>query len=254
LRVTVLGFAGAAPLEGACSSYVVTDADATVLLDCGPGTLERLWRMELLERLDAVVISHMHADHVLDLVLMAGELCRGMLRERPALYVPRGGRQVLADLDRVFSGTAARASRFDEAFVLSEYEADDRLRVGELELSFAETAHRGLCCAVRVSDGRTALVYGADGAASTAVEALARGADLLILEATYPDDRGLAAAQGHMTALQAGELAARAGARGLWLTHLLPGNQARSLELAAQAFDGDLGLACASEGLTLELA
>jgi ribonuclease BN (tRNA processing enzyme) len=75
LRFEVLGFAGAAPLEGACSSYVVSGGDRSVLLDCGPGTLERLWRRGLMQRLDAVVISHMHVDHVLDLLRSPARWC-----------------------------------------------------------------------------------------------------------------------------------------------------------------------------------
>jgi ribonuclease BN (tRNA processing enzyme) len=223
------------------------------MLDCGPGALERLWRERLLAEVDAVVISHMHADHVLDLLLMSGELASSKLKAGgPALCVPTGGREVLARLDSAFSETTHTASRFEQAFAISEYEPEDRLAIGGLKLSFAPTAHRGLCCAVRVTDGRAAVVYGADGAPSDALERLATGADLLILEATFEDDAVAAAAQGHMTALQAGELGARAGAGHLVLTHLLPGSHERLRALAADAFDGPIDLA--REGLTFELA
>jgi ribonuclease BN (tRNA processing enzyme) len=253
LRASVLGFAGAAPLGGACPSYVIRGGERTVLLDCGPGALERLWREHLLAVLDAVVISHMHADHILDLLLMSGELGRGKLRaERPALYVPTGGLEVLARLDSVFSDVPPGESRFEQTFATFEYGPEDRLAIGGLELSFAPTAHRGLCCAVRVTDGQAVVVYGADGAPSEALEQLASGADLLILEATYEDDVEAAAAQGHMTALQAGELAARAGVDRLALTHLLPGNHQRLRAIAADAFGGPIELA--REGLTFELA
>jgi ribonuclease BN (tRNA processing enzyme) len=82
MRFDVLGFAGAAPLEGACSSYVVSTKDTTLLLDCGPGTLERLWQRELLGRIDAIVLSHMHADHVLDLVPFSGEVAAAAVARR----------------------------------------------------------------------------------------------------------------------------------------------------------------------------
>jgi ribonuclease BN (tRNA processing enzyme) len=223
-----------------------------VLLDCGPGALERLWREHLLADIDAIVISHMHADHVLDLLLMAGEVGRSKLKaQRPALYLPSGGVRVLARLDSVFSAGRHGASRFEQAFAIFEYEPEDRLAIGGLQLCFAPTAHRGLCCAVRVTDGQAAVVYGADGAPSEALERLAAGADLLILEATYEDDAEAAAAQGHMTAVQAGELAARAGASRLVLTHLLPGSRERLRALAADAFDGPIELA--REGLTFAL-
>jgi ribonuclease BN (tRNA processing enzyme) len=253
LTLTVLGFCSAAPLAGACPSYVVTDTDNTVLLDCGPGTLERLWRFRLLTELDAVVISHMHVDHVLDLVLMAGEVARGMLGpERPALYLPTGGVEVLRRLDGAISGAVAQTTRFHEAFDLAEYRPEERLSVGRLRLDFAATAHRGLCCAARVSDGQVAIAYGADGSPSDAVASLAADADLLILEATYADDRAAAAAQGHMTARQAGELAHSARAKRLMLTHLLPGNHEQLRGLAMEAFDGRVDLA--REGLTVDLA
>jgi ribonuclease BN (tRNA processing enzyme) len=97
LQLRVIGFAGAAPLLGACSSYAVSDHEHVVLLDCGPGTLKRVWRLGLLPSLDAIVISHMHLDHMhldhmLDLLLFSGHLVREELGgRRPALHVPADG-------------------------------------------------------------------------------------------------------------------------------------------------------------------
>lgn len=253
MRLDVLGFSGAAPLDGACSSYVVRGSRGTVLLDCGPGTLERVWRRGLLDRLDAVVISHMHVDHVLDLVLFAGEVTRSLLGgRRIALHVPADrGPEVLQALDSVFPSAATRGSRFDETFDVSDYRPADRIDVGDLSLTFAPTAHPQPCCAARVTDGRSVLVYGADGSPSDALTALAREADLLVLEATFVDDDGAAAEHGHMTAAQAGELAARARARRLLLTHLLPGSREALIDRAARSFTGPIDVA--SEGLSLDV-
>ena len=89
------------------------------------------------------------------------------------------------------------------------------------------------------------IVYGADGGPSNALSDLARGADLLVLEATYLDDEQAASAQGHMTAGQAGELAARARASSLLLTHTIAGTPgADLLGLAAQSYAGPIDLAC----------
>lgn len=163
LQLQVLGFAGAAPLQGACSSYAVSDRERVVLLDCGPGALERVWRFGLLEKLEAIVLSHMHLDHMLDLLLFAGELVREHTGERrPALHVPAEvGPAVLTALDSVFSTSAI--NRFKAAFELSSYSVGDKLWIGDLTLSFAPTAHTTSCFAIRVSDGRSSLVYGADG-------------------------------------------------------------------------------------------
>jgi ribonuclease BN (tRNA processing enzyme) len=246
LRLEVLGCAGAAPLQGACASYLVSDGDADVLLDCGPGTLERLWRRGLLERLDAIVVSHMHADHVLDLVMLAGELARSMLAERPvSLYVPRGaGPAALARLDAAFAREPGRPTRFEGAFAVREYDASDRISIGALSFTFALAEHPPPCYAARVTDGTTAIVYGADGRPGEELVALAERADLMVLEATYLDDVAAAAAHGHMTATQAGDVAARAQASRLLLTHTIAGVSSGELcERAAVAFTGPVEVA-----------
>jgi ribonuclease BN (tRNA processing enzyme) len=246
LRFEVLGFAGAAPLQGACSSYVVSSEHATVLLDCGPGTLERLWQRGLLDRLDAIVVSHMHADHVLDLVPFAGEVVRSMLGDRRiALHVPEAdGPDVLRRLDAAFARTERQTTRFEAAFDVREYRVGDRLVIGDLSFAFVATAHAQPCFATRVTDGRTVIVYGADGAPSDALAELAAGADLLVLEATFADDELSAREHGHMTAAQAGEIAARAGASTLLLTHLLAGSSGGDLvRQAGRSFSGPVQLA-----------
>lgn len=247
----MLGFAGAAPLAGACSSYAVSDRERVVLLDCGPGSLERVWRFGLLPKLEAIVLSHMHLDHMLDLLLFSGELVREQLgQRRPALHVPANvGPDVLSAFDHVFSTSAT--NRFDAAFDVTEYGVADQMRIGELAITFAPTAHTAPCFAIRVSDGRASLVYGADGGPSSAVEELAAATDLLILEATFAEDAEAAAAHGHMTATQAGELAARVGAGSLLLTHLLPGAGDELVELASRNFGGRVDLA--REGLLYDL-
>lgn len=252
LRFEVLGFAGAAPLNGACPGYCVDGGGSRVLLDCGPGTLERLWRRELLGRLDAIVVSHMHMDHVLDLLPMAGELVRSLVGRRQRLWVPHGdGPGVLDALDAAFARDPNSGSRFDAAFEVGEYRPEDSLQIGALTCTFAPTAHPRPCFAIRVTDGDAAVVYGADGSPSEAVAALATGADLLVLEATFADDAAAAAEQGHMTAAQAGALAARAGAARLLLTHLLPDAGDDHVRHAARSFSGPIELA--REGLSYEL-
>jgi ribonuclease BN (tRNA processing enzyme) len=247
MRVEVLGFAGAAPLQGGCPSYLVGGEHTTLLLDCGPGALERLWARGLVHGLDAIVISHMHADHVLDLLPYAGDVVRELPGgRRTPLYVPRGdGPEVLRRLDAVFARDPdATATRFDAAFEVREYDAGEHLQLGELALTFAATEHAQPCFAARVSDGASTVVYGADGALGEPIVELARGADLLILEASFLDDEAAAREHRHMTAGQAGAVAARAGAGQLLLTHTFAGVNADGLlERAALSFDGPVAIA-----------
>jgi ribonuclease BN (tRNA processing enzyme) len=252
VRFEVLGFAAGAAVQAACSSYLVTSDRTHLLLDCGPGALERLWRRGLLTRLDAVVLSHMHADHVLDVLSLASDAVTWLRGdERIALYVPAGdGRAVLGRLAAVFDPPGE--TRFDRALTVHEYDADDVLTIGDLSLRFAATDHPGSCLAARVTDGRAVAVYGADGAVSDATVALGRDADLLVLEATFVDDEEAAARYGHLTASQAGALATCAGARRLLLTHQLPGVAADAVAAHARAtFAGPVDVA--HEGLRLEL-
>ncbi|HWI73587.1 MAG TPA: MBL fold metallo-hydrolase, partial [Baekduia sp.] len=131
-----------------------------------------------------------------------------------------------------------------QAFEIAEYDAADTLALGDLTLTFAATAHPQPCFAARVTDGRAVVVYGADGGPAFATSALARDADLLVLEATFADDEDAAAAYGHMTAGQAGALASAAAARRLLLTHQLAGVAEQELVARAQAaFAGPIRLA-----------
>lgn len=246
LRLEVLGFAGAAPLQAACPSYLVEDGSTTLLLDCGPGSLQRLWRGGLLGRLDAIVLSHMHMDHVLELLPLSGEIVREMLGDRRIeLHVPRGnGREVLARLDAAFAHEGATETRFDAAFRIFDYDDASRLSIGSMSLAFAATAHAQPCYAARVIGAGRTLVYGADGSPSAALDELAAGADLLLLEATFAEDERQAADHGHMTAVQAGATAARAGAGRLLLTHLLADADPRLLRsLAGSAYEGPVEVA-----------
>ncbi|WP_205696402.1 MBL fold metallo-hydrolase [Conexibacter sp. SYSU D00693] len=249
LELEVVGCAMATPLGAPCSSYLVRGGGTTVLLDCGPGALPGLWERGALAELDAIVVSHMHQDHVLDLVPLSNAMTQEVLaplrgaRGPIALHVPReGGPEVLEAL----AAAVGEPGRFAAGFALHTYAPPDRLRLGELELTFAATGHRGPCFAIRVGLGDVALVYGADSPPSAALEEHCRGADLVVLEASALDPSPDVERFGHMTADQAAGVAARAGAGRLVLTHLSPwldGEDARKQERARSRFPGPVDLA-----------
>jgi ribonuclease BN (tRNA processing enzyme) len=219
-----------------------------VLLDLGPGALERLWSRGMLADPAAIVISHMHMDHALDLLPLSGEVTQAALRElhpdrrTTPLYVPRDGG--LAALKALASAVGSRFDRFPAAFDLREYDENDVVEVEELTLSFARTAHPAPCYAARISHGRCSIVYGADGAYSDSLVAHAAGADLALLEATYVEPGPEAERYGHMTGEQAGTLAERAGVRRLLLTHVGPWEKcnAENVRRARARFAGEVEL------------
>jgi ribonuclease BN (tRNA processing enzyme) len=249
MRLEVLGLRVGSPLGAPCPSYVVSsDGAGTLLLDCGPGALDALWRSGLIARLDAIVISHMHLDHMLDLLPFSNSVTLEALRERFGvelqlpLHVPRGGRDVLRAL---LEPLGSDPDRLDDGFAVHEYGVGDTVEAAGFSLTFTETRHTRTCFAPRVSDGSKTLVYGADGAYTDALVRHAAGADLALLEATYLDPGPELAEYGHMTGEQAAEVAAQAGVRRLVLTHVMPFEEenAENLRRARARFDGPVDLA-----------
>lgn len=215
MRLKVLGPWVSAPIRagkaGAASSYLVVDKDTHVLLDCGSGAHSLLQEMNAIPELNAIVISHMHHDHYLDLFPLANTLVKHSLRVK--LYVPSGdGPSLLGQIaDLLYPGDG----RFGKAFELIEYGGEDELTVGELRFTFRETIHPAVCYAARMTNGSRTLVYSADSEYFPELGRFAEGADLLLCEATSLHEH-----HGHMTGEQAGRIAAEAKAGRLVLTHL----------------------------------
>ncbi|MGI8857474.1 MAG: MBL fold metallo-hydrolase [Thermomicrobiales bacterium] len=265
LRLTVIGCSAASPRPGgACSSYLVTYGGVNVLMDCGPGSLSVL-RQEINPRnLDAIVLSHLHADHTLDLVPLAYGLKYGPpvgderkpAGSRLALFVPPDGKQFLKGLAEALEGSG-RTSDFWAPFDIMEYDPDGTLVVGSddgsdhadyLNVRFAPTKHYIPCWAMKVfPPGDTphpVLVYGADSAPVESLTQFAHGADVLILEATL-DTPETPVPIGHMTPRQAGQLAADAGGvKHLLLTHYWGHVPPETMIAEArEAFDGPISVA-----------
>jgi len=219
VRITVLGKSPAwQDADGACSGYLVQGGGRTVLLDCGPGVFAKLRTRVPYEQVDAVVVSHLHADHVMDLVPFASGLryrpWEGAA-PRPVLHAPPGAREQLAQL---CEGGSMSADHIELAFDLRIYDPAETLTLGGLGVRFQPVPHYIPANAVELSSGGARFTFGADCGPSEDLARFAAGTDLLMLEATLlepepPDDRG------HLTPFEAGEHAERAGAKRLVLTH-----------------------------------
>jgi ribonuclease BN (tRNA processing enzyme) len=246
MELEILGLGVGAPLGQGCPCYAVRTDSTLLLLDFGPGAHERAWQRDMLGRIDAIVISHMHLDHMLDLLPLSGEITEeaiGPNARRPIVWVPReNGRKVLGALAEALSSSA---ERFGEAFDLREYDGSDELSVGDLRLTFAPIAHAITGYSPRVSDGQATLVYSADTAYRDELVEHCAGADLLLLESTYLEPGEYLQRQGHMTGEQAAQVAQLAGARRLVLTHTMPFKEENeeNLRRARARFGGDVQLA-----------
>jgi ribonuclease BN (tRNA processing enzyme) len=245
VKLTVLGCSGSVPgPDSPASGYLIQDDGYTLLLDLGHGAFGALQRYVDPAAVDAIVISHLHADHCIDLTayivaLRYGCSARYKLagsERRIPLVGPAGTRDRLeAAYDPL-----ARKLALQELFGFSK-PAD--MQLGPFELSFAPVNHPTPTTAVRIAQGDRALVYSADTGESQALVDLARGADVLLCEASFgPDDRYVPDL--HLTGRQAGEHAERAGVGKLIVTHVPPWASADvQREEAASAFGGPVELA-----------
>lgn len=231
MQITVLGKSPAwQDAGGACSGYLVQEGDTRLVVDCGSGVFGRLRQHVDYVDVDAVVITHLHADHFFDLVPFASALTYAPRQQpvpvdrwpgtddpaRPELHAPPGARGVFR---QVCVGGGMFAEHIEGAFVLREYAVTDTLQAGPLQVRFCAVPHFIPTYAVEVTGSGGRCTFGADHAPCEEIVAFAQDTDLLLLEATLPrPERG--GFRGHLTPGEAGEHAARAGAHRLVLTHI----------------------------------
>ena len=259
MQITVLGKSRSWPdAGGACSGYLVEDGTTCLLVDCGSGVFSELRRVREYVAVDAVVISHMHADHFLDLLPFACALSYAPRQQafavgewpgtdapaRPRLFLPPGAIELL----RAVAAAGGQPGLFDGAFDMSEYEIARTLEVGSLRARFQPVPHYVPTNAIEVKSARGGgrFTFGADHGPTDALTEFAAQTDLLMLEASLPfvpPDRG-GPPRGHLTAAEAGEHAAACGATRLVLTHITDElDHEQALALAAVAFAGPIEVA-----------
>jgi ribonuclease BN (tRNA processing enzyme) len=215
MRLTIIGCSGSTPGPNSpASCYLLEHEGFRLLLDLGNGSFGPLQTHVDPARLDAVFLSHLHADHCLDIAPFvvwhrySGRADGG----RVPLYAPVEAERRLAlayepdgdGLTDVFDFVPIGPGSFD---------------LGPFEVSLARTAHPVECYAIRLDVGGRSLVYTGDTGACERVIDLARGADVLLAEAAHPPGPGLPPNL-HLTGREAGEHAAAAGVGRLLLTHV----------------------------------
>jgi ribonuclease BN (tRNA processing enzyme) len=247
VRVTVLGGCGAWPAAGqACSGYLVEHENFRLLLDPGYATLPRLLACTTAEQVDAVLVSHGHPDHCADLnpLLRARVLGECPPPALPVHTLPGAVDAVLAlDHPRMHTG----------AFRLADFAAGQRFEAGPFTVDTWALPHFVPNAGMRLSAGGRVLAYTGDTGPSPDLVTMCRDADVVLAEATFPDQIQPAGDAPFLsTARQAGQYAARAGAGRLVLTHLWPGTDPAAARAAARR-SYSAGLEVAVPGLTIDL-
>ncbi|WP_028047167.1 MBL fold metallo-hydrolase [Cellulomonas sp. URHE0023] len=251
MRLTVLGCAGSFPsADSAASSYLVQAEDAagrtwSVVLDLGNGALGALQRYGDARQLDAIGLSHLHADHVADLAVLH------VLRR----YDPSGALPPVPVFGPV--GTADRlvelsgSDHASEQLVVTEWSDGSAVVVGPLTLTPVPVDHPMPAYGIRVSgpsdldpSSAVTLSYSGDTDECPGLDALATDVDLLLVESAYVEGRDDELRGIHLTGRRAGEAAARGRARHVVLTHIPSWNDPGVAAAEARAvYDGPITLA-----------
>ena len=254
MRLTILGRSPASPNPGeACAGYLVEGAGARVLVDVGPGVVSHLVGRHHPDELDAVVVSHMHADHMLDLVTLRYVYPWRALPadQRLRVVMPPGSADQMLDLAK---GVGSRR-HFEDCFTLSEHDGTSPLWFGGLSLRPIETQHYIPCWGFRIEADERRLAYTADTAPCGGMTELADSADLLLSEATLrslDEDAAPPEPRGHLLPAEAGAAARDGGSRRLMLTHLpVNGDGSWAAVQASETFGSDVEVA--EPGRTYEI-
>ncbi len=242
INITIIGFWGAYPGSGeATSGYLLQSENTSLLLECGSAVLSLLPRFVEISELDAVLISHYHADHVADIgclqyaVKVQADL--GLRNSPLPLYGPEGD-----------NCPSLRYHDYTEGRYVNPSEP---LQIGPFTVTFQETNHPAVCYAMRIECEGKSLVYTADTGWYDNLVDLAVGADLLLCE-TSLYNRNFGWVEGHLTAGEAGTLAARAGVQRMVLTHLPhSGEHIDLLKEAGEQFSGPAELAATGKKVSL---
>jgi len=248
MRLTVVGCAGSFPgPDSPASCYLLEHDGRRVLLDLGNGALGPLQRYADLYDIDAVVLSHLHADHCLDLT--SYYVARKYRPGGPAPSIPVLGPTGTADrMARAYDlpDTPGMAGEFD----FRDHVADTE--IGPFRIRTSGANHPVEAYAIRVDAGGGSLVFSGDTGPTDDLVEISRGADLALYEASFLSRYADLPPDLHLTATQACEHARRAGVGRLVLTHLVPWTpRDETLEEAAAVYDGDLALAV--PGLVVEV-
>jgi ribonuclease BN (tRNA processing enzyme) len=230
VKITVLGKSPAwQDAGGACSGYLIQEGDYTLLLDCGNGVFSKLRRLVDYVDVSAVLISHLHADHCLDLIPFAYALTYAPRQQpvpvagwpgtsdpaRPPLHAPAGSAEVFRQLSSCWGD----GGLIEKAFSLSEYRAPHPLALGPFSVDFCEVPHYTTTYAIKVQGSHgSRLTYSADCSPNDELVDFAHDSDMLLIEGTLPrpERTGI---RGHLTPREAGDHGRRARVRRVVLTH-----------------------------------
>jgi ribonuclease BN (tRNA processing enzyme) len=215
MKLTILGNNGPFPSAGgACSGYLLTEDSRKILLDCGNGVLSNMFKFTGFEDLDAIILTHLHNDHISDMMVLSYAVqikaARGGLSKVPDVFAP-------SEPSEEFQRLNAK-----NTFNLKPLSKDTVLNYDNLKLTFKEMKHPVKCFAVSVDNGNKRLVYSGDTSWDNNIIEFSRNADVLLIDAGLLSKDKVNDNVPHLTAAECGIVARNAKVGKLLLTHFWP--------------------------------
>jgi ribonuclease BN (tRNA processing enzyme) len=242
LKITVLGCYGPYPKAGgACSGYLLEDESTKILIDCGNGVLSRLFiSCSDINKLDAVFISHLHPDHMSDLMVLRyavsiGKMKGKVFRSLP-LFLPGNPRE---DYERI---------QYNNAYHRTMLQEETKIIIKDCTVTFKRTDHPVECYAMAFKAKGKKIVYSGDTKYFQGLVEFACGSDLFLCEAGILE-KDLTENIPHLSAKQGALIAEEAGVKRIILTHFLPDVSRENLVLEAREYFTGI-LEMAEEGKT----
>lgn len=226
MQLTVLGNNGPFPAAGgACSGYLLKEGDIRVLIDCGSGVLANLLRFENIQDIDAIILTHLHSDHMSDMMVLryAIQIKRklGTMNKGIIVYAPDKPEKEFQSLD------------ISNIFNLNAITQNMNLKFGNIKVTFKEMIHPVKSFAVSFDNTQKRFVFSGDTSWNEDIIKFGRNTDFLML------DSGLAARDKkdnnvpHLTASECGMIAEKASVKKLMLTHFMPEYDTTYLKMEA---------------------
>lgn len=242
MKLTVIGPWGGYPKAGGASaSYLVEKDDFTLLIDVGSASLSKIQERISVIDLDAVIISHYHADHIADVgVLQHARLVHAYVTGIEDVLPIYGHKEDETEFEKL-------SHDFTEGIA---YNPEKTLELGPFSINFLKTKHSVPCYGMRITDGERTIVYTADTAYQKEWFDFSHGADLLIADCNFYENQE-ASPSGHMNSKEGAMIAYQAQVKELMLSHLPQfGDQEQLVIEAGKYFKGKIHLA--KEGLIWE--